>query len=346
MSSLEQNTIKNFASLFSNQVIKYYKSTGEITNGNWNSVLKETAKEIDLFRTKLEDVQTVTSTLPFARTLLQKCTISLLKGCKPSEKVNEKDHFNNQNLLFEHFSENKTLPTFVNLIRLKGNEASHGHLDKRNNFFESCGILYFLLQTLEEFHTFILQRHELESKKFKDDDTLSFLEKILESDRIELENSKGTIFYQDKLDILPLQNLTLKVSKKEPELLKTNKLEKLNGQVSLNQKTFIPKFEGENDMSTPCMENAAGLKCEFTQCKRKHGSKDLVTGPLVRIGRKMCCRGKNCKKNQTALIMKNGKKISLCPDLHNDNLDDAKKELGKRWTLFSEGKITFEKIWE
>jgi len=44
--------------------------------------------------------------------------------------------------------------------------------------------------------------------------------------------------------------------------------------------------------------------------------------------------------------MKNGFKISLCPDLHHDNLDDSKKELGKRWAQFSEGKISYEMIFD
>jgi len=38
--------------------------------------------------------------------------------------------------------------------------------------------------------------------------------------------------------------------------------------------------------------------------------------------------------------------VSICPDLHQDNLDDAKIELGKRWKLFSEGKLSYEQIFK
>jgi len=90
-------------------------------------------------------------------------------------------------------------------------------------------------------------------------------------------------------------------TKKMETQLQRKKPEKNKTPVLINQnikKVPLPKVEGESDNSTPCMENAAGLKCEFTQCKRKHGSKDLVTGPLMKIGRKQCCRGKNCKKTK------------------------------------------------
>jgi len=305
--------------------------------------LKEIAKDVDIFRNKIQDLTNVSSSLSLAKTLLQKTIIALLKGCQ--QKITETDHINNQRLLLEYFKDYKTLPAFVSLIKMKGNE---NNLEKLNNFYESTGILYFLLQTLEDFHSFILSRNDLEFKKFKEEDTLTFLDKVLENEKRSIE---GKPFYQDDVEV-SLQKLTLEHVAKNKEngnAITKKKPEKNKTPVLINQnikKVPLPKVEGESDNSTPCMENAAGLKCEFTQCKRKHGSKDLVTGPLMKIGRKQCCRGKNCKKNQTLLLMKNGFKISLCPDLHHDNLDDSKKELGKRWAQFSEGKISYEMIFD
>jgi len=44
--------------------------------------------------------------------------------------------------------------------------------------------------------------------------------------------------------------------------------------------------------------------------------------------------------------MENGTIISICPDLHNDQMDDAKIELGKRWKLFGEGKLSHDQIFK
>jgi len=103
---------------------------------------------------------------------------------------------------------------------------------------------------------------------------------------------------------------------------------------------------GENEKGTPCMENACGLNCEYTGCPRTHGSKTTVFWPLTKIGTKQCCRGHKCEKNQKHLTMKNGWIVSICPDLHKDHLDEHKAELGRRWKLFSEGKVKYDQMFK
>jgi len=93
---------------------------------------------------------------------------------------------------------------------MKGNE---NNLEKLNNFYESTGILYFLLQTLEDFHSFILSRNDLEFKKFKEEDTLTFLDKVLENEKRSIE---GKPFYQDDVEV-SLQKLTLEHVAKNKE---------------------------------------------------------------------------------------------------------------------------------
>jgi len=109
------------------------------------------------------------------------------------------------------------------------------------------------------------------------------------------------------------------------------------------KKKVIPKFDSLNDKNPPCMENASGLSCRFFGCQKPHGSNELVTASLVNIGTKRCCR-RDCNKNKTPLTMKNGKVITLCPDLHGDEFDKVKIELGNKWGQFRDGIISFDMI--
>jgi len=73
-------------------------------------------------------------------------------------------------------------------------------------------------------------------------------------------------------------------------------------------KIKMPKMIEFDKNATPCMENACGLLCTFSLCKRGHASSDSVTSSLTKIGTRKCVRigpkGSTCEKNKQVLKMK------------------------------------------
>jgi len=294
---------------------------------------RDIAKECSAFQNSHDDTYGL-HTITRCRTLCQHTLIILLKFL--GESFSETDYAQNQKKLLKCLPGELLLHPYLEMVRTSANYHSDSiQIDE----YESTGILNLTLYCLKRIHAIILNRGEQELIVFRS---------IFESIDIDSVPRKQFLLERstkhDFLKIQPRETVSfLTVARESPK----NSPPTTSRETSPREEDdLIPKMVGENEKGTPCMENAAGLNCEYTGCPRTHGSRTTVYWPLTKIGTKQCCRGHKCEKNQKHLTMKNGWIVSICPDLHKDDLDEYKAELGRRWKLFSEGKVKYDAMFK
>jgi len=353
MTIIEQSTLSHFTSLLSNQASKFYKTSRQQFDDAWKLALESLANEAEFFKTKLEESKHLESALTFAKITVEHCLIHLLKASLLDYRENDPEF--NQTQLLGAQKELSSLKANLDMIRAKGGKAITEE-SEISSFYQASGVIYFLLNTLEEFHDFVIRISEEKTvsylsqasqepiDRYSSPDPLIFLDLMLQTER---ENS--IVNLENVTHILTAKPLTFTEIRKEPQT-EGGKVISPKHQSNRGKRSSLPKMIEFDKDANPCMENACGLVCTFTACKRGHATPDTVTAPLLRLGTKKCIRsgpkGSTCEKNKQLLKMKNGFVLSLCPDLHNDSLDESKIELGRRWNLFSQGKITYEQIFK
>jgi len=270
------------------------------------------------------------------RNLLQKSIIIMLKFL--GESFNDSDHLANQKKLANSLPGEPILLAYIDIIRIAGNQ--HCNLTKFKEDHESIGIMNLTYHCMTKFHDIISSSGEKEllifrSIEIEDENIVKkvpLFDKKFESKRLQYKDDR-------KENQHPITFLA--IAKESP---KTSPRETTHSPSLSPIDDEQPKIVGQDEKGTPCMENACGLDCQFSGCPRTHGRRDLVYWPLTKIGTKVCCRGQKCEKNSKVLVMKNGWSVSICPDLHKDQMDVHKAELGKRWKLFAEGKINYDGV--
>jgi hypothetical protein len=295
---------------------------------------KEISKEISRFLT-LSDISYGPNTITRCRNLLQKVIVTMLKfyGETPSDS----DHLVNQKNLSKCIPGESTLFAYIDIIRIAGN--THCTLTKTREDHETIGILNLCYHCIEKFHDILSSSGEKELLIFRslelEDENILKRVPLFEKPKFEYKKLQ---YKDDRLKENQQPVSFLAIVKESPKSSpKTSPSESPRDDEA-------PKMVGQDEKGTPCMENACGLDCQFSGCPRTHGRRDLVYWPLTKIGTKLCCRGQKCEKNSKVLVMKNGWSVSICPDLHKDQMDVHKAELGKRWKLFAEGKISYDGI--
>jgi hypothetical protein len=288
------------------------------------------AKDLNCFL-DMSDLSLGINTITRCRNLLQRAVTTVLKffGETPSET----DHFQNQQALQNILPLETLLHCYIECVRIAGTEH-HSNLSRKEDDHEVMGVLNLVIHCLERFYEILRTNGEKElvifhslGLDFENVPKLSVKPKF-EYKKLQIKDEKL------KENIFPISFLSVARESRE-----SSPRDSPSDDEPL-------KIVGQDEKGTPCMENACGLICEYSGCPRTHGGRNLVYWPLTKIGSKQCCRGHKCEKNTKRLQMKNGLYVSICPDLHKDDLDANKTELGRRWKLFSEGKLSYDGIFK